>query len=122
MVSVSPYNSNSATEFAKNVPIVITFDHDIKAETKDDIKVYYSGLSDFSKKAYYDTSISSDNKTVTLTPKTMLPVDHNYETVTVTVPCDKIFYDVQNCAHRFCYALFNPKRICFMFGRRALWI
>ena len=94
--SVSPYNANSATEFAKNVPIVITFDHEIKAETKDDIKVYYSGLSDFSKTAYYNTSISSDNKTVTLTPKTMLPVEHSYETVTVTVPCDKIFYYAQN--------------------------
>ncbi len=94
--SISPYNQNSATVFEKNVPIVITFAHEIKAETKDDIKVYYSGLSDFSKTAYYTTSISSDNKTVTLTPKAMLPVMQNYETVTVIVPFDKIFYYARN--------------------------
>lgn len=92
---VQPYNANSATEFAKNEPIVITFDHAIKPSTIDDIIVNYSGVSNFSKTYYFKTTISSDNKTITLTPDHMLPLNNANETVTVTVPHDKIYYPAQ---------------------------
>lgn len=90
--SVVPYSSNPAEEVAKNTPIVLTFDHAISAETKDEIIVTYSAISNFNKDSYFSTSISNDNKTVTLTPIKMLPLEHAYETVTVTVPCQKVYY------------------------------
>lgn len=90
--SVAPYSSNSAEEVAKNTPIVLTFDHAISDETKDEIIVTYSAISNFNKDSYFSTSISNDNKTVTLTPIKMLPLEHAYETVTVTVPCQKVYY------------------------------
>ena len=90
--SVAPYSSNSAEEVAKNTPIVLTFDHAISAETKDEIIVTYSAISNFNKDSYFSTSISTDKKTVTLTPIKMLPLEHAYETVTVTVPCQKVYY------------------------------
>lgn len=89
--SVSPYNSDTAVEVAKNTPIVLTFDHPINPETKDNILVTYS-VSNFSQTTYFSTSISSDNKTVTLMPSMMLPLNNAYETVTVTVPHDNIYY------------------------------
>lgn len=89
---VTPYSSNSAEEVAKNTPIVLTFDHAISDETKDEIIVTYSAISNFNKDSYFSTSISTDNKTVTLTPIKMLPLEHAYETVTVTVPCQKVYY------------------------------
>ncbi|WP_294428700.1 Ig-like domain-containing protein [uncultured Treponema sp.] len=88
---VSPYNENALTEFAKNEPIVLEFDHEINAETKDAVLVTYTA-SNFNKTTYFSTSISSDNKTVTLSPAKMLPVNNSFETVTVTVPHDKIYY------------------------------
>ncbi|MBB5225812.1 hypothetical protein DYE50_07960 [Treponema ruminis] len=90
--SVAPYSSNSAEEVAKNTPIVLTFDHAISDETKDEIIVTYSAISNFNKDSYFSTSISTDKKTVTLTPIKMLPLEHAYETVTVTVPCQKVYY------------------------------
>lgn len=89
---VTPYSSNSAEEIAKNTPIVLTFDHAISDETKDEIIVTYSAISNFNKDSYFSTSISPDKKTVTLTPIKMLPLEHAYETVTVTVPCQKVYY------------------------------
>lgn len=89
---VTPYSSNSAEEVAKNTPIVLTFDHAISDETKDEIIVTYSAISNFNKDSYFSTSISTDKKTVTLTPIKMLPLEHAYETVTVTVPCQKVYY------------------------------
>ena len=94
--TVQPYNANTATEFAKNEPIVITFDHAIRPETKDDIVVDYSGVANFNKSIYFSTTISSDNKTITLTPIKMLPLNNATETVSVTVPHDKIYYIAQN--------------------------
>lgn len=88
----SPYSSNSAEEVAKNTPIVLAFDHAISAETKYEIIVTYSAIANFNKNSYFSTSISEDNKTVTLTPIKMLPLEHAYETVTVTVPCQKVYY------------------------------
>ena len=90
--SVVPYSSNSAEEVAKNTPIVLTFDHAISDETKDEIIVTYSAIANFNKDSYFSTSISTDKKTVTLTPIKMLPLEHAYETVTVTVPCQKVYY------------------------------
>lgn len=90
--TVSPYDSNSATEVPKNTPIVITFDHAISSETKDEIIINYSAIANFNKETYFSTTISDDNKTVTLTPIKMLPLEHAYETVKVTVPCDKVYY------------------------------
>ena len=90
--SVHPYNANSATEFAKNEPIVITFDHAIEPETYNNIIVYYSAISSFNKPDYFDTTISSDNKTITLTPNHMLPLNHANETVTVLVPHTGVYY------------------------------
>lgn len=90
--TVTPYNANSATEVAKNTAIVLTFAHKIKSETKDAIIVNYSAISDLNKKTYFSTSISEDEKTVTLTPIKMLPLNNSFETVTVTVPHDKVYY------------------------------
>lgn len=90
--TVSPYDSNSATEVPKNTPIVITFDHAISSETKDEIIINYSAIANFNKETYFSTTISDDNKTVTLTPIKMLPLEHAYETVKITVPCDKVYY------------------------------
>lgn len=90
--TVSPYKPNSAEEVEKNTSIVITFDHAISSETKDEIIINYSAIANFNKETYFSTTISDDNKTVTLTPIKMLPLEHAYETVKVTVPCDKIYY------------------------------
>ena len=89
--SVSPYNANTSNEVAKNTPIVLRFDHAIKPETKDEIIVSYS-YSNFNKTTYYSTTISSDNKTITLKPIKMLPLNNSFETVTVTVPHEKVYY------------------------------
>ena len=89
--TISPYNANSATEFAKNEPISLTFDHAIAAGTENAVEVAYSA-GNFSKSVYYETSLSSDLKTITLNPIKMLILDNAYETVTVTVPHDKIYY------------------------------
>ena len=89
--SISPYDANTSNQVAKNTPIVLRFDHAIKPETKDEIIVSYS-LSNFSKTTYYSTTISSDNKTITLKPIRMLPLNNSFETVTVTVPHEKIYY------------------------------
>ncbi len=91
IATVSPYNANSATEFAKNEPISLTFDHEIEEGTENAIDVTYSA-GNFSKSVYYETSLSSDHKTITLTPKMMLPLNNAYETVTVTVPHKNIYY------------------------------
>ena len=90
--SISPYNTNDVTEFPKNTPIVLSFAHAIKPETKESIKISYSAISIFNKDTYFTTTISNDNKTITLTPKKMLPIEHAYEIVTVSVPCDSIYY------------------------------
>ena len=90
--SVTPYNSDATKQYSKNTPITLTFAHAIKPETKDNIVVNYTGSSTFEKTTYYTTTISSDNKTVTLTPKKMLPVNNDFEIVTVTVPHDKVYY------------------------------
>ncbi len=94
--NVSPYNQNSATEFAKNESIVLNFNHEIKPETMNSISVSYSAVSNFNKTEYFKTSIDSLNKTVTLTPIKMLPLNNAYETVTVTLPHDKIYYLAQD--------------------------
>ena len=90
--TVTPYNANSVEEVAKNKSIVLNFAHKIMSETKDAIIVNYSAISNFNKNTYFSTSISEDEKTVTLKPIKMLPLNNSYETVTVTVPHDKVYY------------------------------
>ena len=90
--SVSPFNADPSTKFDKNTPITITFAQPIKNETKDAILISYTGVNNISKTTYFNTTISGDNKTVTLTPIKMLPVTNDYETVTVTVPHNKVYY------------------------------
>ena len=89
--TVSPYSADSAVEVAKNTPIVINFAHAIEYQAKDEILLSYS-VSNFAKQLYFTTSISDDRKTVTLTPVMMLPLEHSYETMTVTIPHEKIYY------------------------------
>ena len=86
--SVSP---NTTDEVAKNTPVTLTFDHAITSGTESAVDVSYTG-SNFVKSVYYETSLSTDCKTVTLTPIKMLPVYNSYEIVTVTVPHNKIYY------------------------------
>ncbi len=98
--TVSPYKENQADEVPKNTPIILTFGHAINPATKDEIIINYSAISNFLKSDYFTTSISSDYTTITLTPKKMLPVDHAYETVTVTVPHNDIYYSVAGGAQK----------------------
>lgn len=88
---VSPYNANSAAEFAKNNPISLTFAHVIEEDTEQYIEIKYS-VSSFSQSTYFSRTLSADKKTVTFTPIKMLPVENAFETVTVTVPHDKVYY------------------------------
>ncbi len=91
-----PNNTNPPTEVPKNTAIVIPFEQAIDDNTMDEIIVSYSGISGFDKSTYFTTTISSDNKTVTLEPKKMLPVNNDYETVTITIPHDQIYYTVSD--------------------------
>ena len=93
--NVSPYSTNSATEVPKNTPISLTFDHAIKEGTEQYIEVKYS-VPSFSQSTYFSRTLSSDKKTVTFTPVKMLPVENAFETVTVTVPHDKVYYLAQD--------------------------
>lgn len=93
--NVSPYSSNSAEEFAKNNPVTLNFAHAIKEGTEQYIEIKYS-VSSFSQSTYFSGALSSDKKTVTFTPVKMLPVENAFETVTVTVPHDKVYYLAQD--------------------------
>ncbi|HAC31725.1 MAG TPA: hypothetical protein DCF70_03775 [Treponema sp.] len=88
---VSPYSSNSAEEFAKNKPVTLNFAHVIEEDTEQYIEIKYS-VSSFSQSTYFSRTLSADKKTVTFTPIKMLPVENAFETVTVTVPHDKVYY------------------------------
>ncbi len=91
VISNSPSSTNSSDTFAKNETIEIGFDHKIDAGTENEIVVGYS-ISSFSKSTYYETSLNSTQDKITLKPIKMLPVEKAYETVTVTVPCEKVYY------------------------------
>lgn len=96
----TPYSSDPTSTFSKNTPITITFATAIDQATKDKILVSYTGISNFDKTTYYTTEISPDYKTVTLTPKKMLPVENDFETVTVTVPHNDIYYTLSGTSTR----------------------
>lgn len=91
VISKAPFKENSSDTCAKNETIEIGFDHKIDAGTENEIVVGYS-ISSFSKSTYYETSLNSTQDKITLKPIKMLPVEKAYETVTVTVPCEKVYY------------------------------
>ena len=93
--TVTPYSANSAKEEPKNTPISLTFAHAIKEGTEQYIEIKYS-VSSFSQSTYFSRTLSSDKKTVTFTPIKMLPVENAFETVTVTVPHDMVYYLAQD--------------------------
>ena len=90
--SYTPYNPNNADAVAKNTPIAITFDHEIIPEKMNEIIVTYSAIANFDKSTYFKTAITNNNKTITLTPIKMLPLQNANETVTVTVPVKNVYY------------------------------
>ena len=81
--AVTPYSQDNSI-FEKNRPITITFDHAIQSGQEKLIEVSYTGGA-INKDVYFETSISSDMKTITLSPLKFLPVTST-EIVTVKVP------------------------------------
>lgn len=93
--NVSPYNANPVDPEPKNTPISLTFAHAIEEGREQYIEIKYS-VSSFSQSTYFSRTLSSDKKTVTFTPIKMLPVENAFETVTVTVPHDMVYYLAQD--------------------------
>ncbi len=90
---ISPYSQNDSNIFAKNEIITIEFDHAIQNGQQSLIEISYTGAGGvIPKDTYFTTSISSDLKTITLTPKQLLPVNSAVETVTVRVPKGIYYY------------------------------
>ncbi|MBQ0050567.1 MAG: hypothetical protein KBT11_00715 [Treponema sp.] len=93
VVEYGPKSANANEEFAKDNPINIKFGCPIADGVENNIQVSYSN-GNIVKDIYYNTSVSSDSvsSTVTLSSIKYLSLNNLYEIITVTVPHDKIYY------------------------------
>ena len=91
----SPRPEDIKAEYAKNEPIIVTFDKEIDSDCKNAIELTYSGFN-FSKNNNYKTSINSNKNVVTLTNIKMPILTNAFEVIEVHIPHDKIYYTTEN--------------------------
>lgn len=93
IIGYEPKSLNPNDEFAKDTPILVKFGHVIPDDEKDNLSLSYS-YGNINKDTFFNSTITSDGNSsvISLINNKFLPLENAYETVSVMIPHDKIYY------------------------------